>query len=411
MRLFHSIHTSIGEVPEQEWDRLTADDVELTMDRRLIGAYEATMAGQCRNFTIVIRDETGEAVGLACMCLFQVDVGHFPWIERLTARVSGFWPNFLKIGVLFCGLPIPSGQSHLRLAAHADRAAALAELDRAMRELARDHGARIMVVKEFSMDECREVQTLVDRGYLRGEIPARHTLAGEFGSFAGYLDAIKARYRSQINRSLKKFKETGLRVKQVRGPVDFPRVYTDEVHRLYEAAQARSKYPLELYPAQFMRELGRRFGDDASLTCIYQGERVVAFTLGLARFDLSQSLFGAGLQLADRRRRLLQPVLPRSGFRLAARREIGPSRTNGRSFQVAAGKPGGADVPVYSTNQSHHPLGDVDLLEMGAAENGTRGFESRFQVAGNDGPQAAVAPAGGLIRLGQGFRATCYATA
>lgn len=287
----HSVYKSIREVPAHEWDFLTAVDTDLTMDRRLIGAYEATMGEQCRSFAIVIRDAAGKAIGLACACLFRVDAGDFPWLDKLVARARRVWPNCLKIGVLFCGLPIPAGQSHLRIAARADRAAVLTELDVAMRELARDQGAMIVVVKEFSSGECEGMQTLLDRGYLRGEIPARHLMVGEFGSFANYLAALKARYRSQVNRSLKKFERMGLRVEQVRGPVDMPRVYTDEVHRLYEGVQRRSQYRLELYPAEFIRELGRQFGDDASLTCIYQGERMVAFTIGLTRDSIYHNLY------------------------------------------------------------------------------------------------------------------------
>jgi len=289
--LSHSVYNSVTEVPRHEWDLLTADDVDLTMDRRLIGAYEATMGEQCRSFTIVIRDRAGNAVGLACACLFRVDLGHFPWLDKLVAVARNVWWNCLKIGVLFCGLPIPAGQNHLRIAAHADRAAVLTELDNALRKLAREHGAMIVVVKEFSAGECDGLQALLNRGYLRSEIPARHLLIGKFDSFADYLAAINARYRSQVNRSLKKLEKAGLRVEQVRGPVDLPRVYTDDVHRLYEAVQKRSKYRLELYPAEFIRELGRQFGDDASLTCIYQGERLVAFTLGVARDSVYHNLY------------------------------------------------------------------------------------------------------------------------
>jgi predicted N-acyltransferase len=289
--LSHSVYDSVAEVPLHEWDLLTADDADLTMDRRLIAAYEATMGEQCRSFTIVIRDRAGNAVGLACACLFRVDLGHFPWLDKLVAAARKVWQNCLKIGVLFCGLPIPAGQNHLRIAAHADQAAVLTELDNAMRKLAREYGAMIVVVKEFSEKECDGLETLVDRGYLRSEIPPRHLLIGEFGSFADYRAAINARYRWQVNRSLKKLEKAGLRVEQVRGPADLPRVYTDDVHRLYEAVHKRSKYQLELYPAEFIRKLGWQFGDDASLTCIYQGKRVVAFTLGLARDSVYHNLY------------------------------------------------------------------------------------------------------------------------
>lgn len=297
--LTHVVYQSSAQVPTEEWDRLTAHDVDLTMDRRLISAFEATMNGQCRCFTIVVRDAAGVAQALACAGLFAVDVGHFPWLDALVTQARKVWPNCLKIGVLFCGLPIPAGQNHLRIAPRADRAAVLTELDAALRKLGEEQGAAMVVVKEFSGDECQGIPTLPELGYLPGEIPARHLLVGRFGSLANYLDALKARYRAQVNRSLKKFAHAGLRVQQVRGPVDLPRVYTDQVHRLYAAVQARSDYRLELYPAEFMRELGRQFGPDASLTCIYQNQRMVGFTIGLMRDSIYHNLY-SGLDYAVR---------------------------------------------------------------------------------------------------------------
>jgi len=289
--LNHFIYTSSQDVPTEEWNHLTADDMDVTMDRRLIGAYEATMGGQCRTFTIVIRNRLGEAIALACVCLFSVDAGLFPWLNALVMRARKVWRNCLKIRVLFCGLPIPAGQNHIRISPRANRAAVLRELDIALGNLASDQGAGMVVFMQFSPAECEGLQPLVDRGYLRSELPARHLLLGEFGSFANYLDALKARYRSEVNRSLKKFTKAGLRVEYVLGPVDLPRVYTDEVHRLYEAVEERSSYRLEHYPAEFIRELGRQFGNDASLTCIYQDRRLVAFTIGLMRDSIYHNLY------------------------------------------------------------------------------------------------------------------------
>lgn len=291
MALTHSIYSSITEVPEHEWSLLTADDADLTMDPRLIRAYEATMGSHCQSFIVVIRDEAGGAIGAACLCLFHVDVGKFPWLEKLVTTTRKFWRNCMKIAVLFCGLPVPAGQNHLRISPGADRTAVLIQLDLAMRQLARVHRAAAVVVKEFLNCECDHLTTLIDRGYLRGQMPARHLLIGEFGNFQNYLCALKARYRSQVNRSLKKLKKMGLSVEQVRGPVDFARVYTDEVHQLYEAVHERSDYQLERYPAEFMRELGRQFGEDVSLTCIHHEKKLVAFTIGLARNSIYHNLY------------------------------------------------------------------------------------------------------------------------
>jgi len=298
--LSHSIHASVTEIPPHDWNLLTAADADLTMDDRLIRAYESMMGDQCRTFTVVIRDAAGKAVALACSTLFRVDLGNYVWLRHMVATARKLRPHCGNISILFCGLPIPSGQNHLRIAHHANRPAVLAELDRAMRNIAREQGAIATVVKEFTDRECDGLQSLGDLGYSRIEIPPRYVLSRKCASFDDYLDSLKAHYRADVNRSLKKFRESGLRVEQVRGPVDLPRVYTDDVHRMYEAMRARTEYPLEIYPAQFMRDLGRRFGRDASLTCIYQARRLVAFTIGLARGPIYHNLY-SGLDDSLRR--------------------------------------------------------------------------------------------------------------
>ncbi len=53
------------------------------------------------------------------------------------------------------------------------------------------------------------------------------------------------------------------------------------MHALYRAVWERSLYRLELLSAEFFRELGRRFGEQASLTLICRGEHIVGFTFGL----------------------------------------------------------------------------------------------------------------------------------
>ena len=293
MNLTHTVYESVASVPEADWAALTAGDGDLTMDRRLLGAFEATMRDG-GFFCIVIRDEAGptaRAVGLACAWLTRIDLADYPWLQNLAGRLRKLWPNCLRMGALFCGLPIPAGQNHLRLAAGADPAAVLAELHAALTGIARKHKTRMVIVKEFDAGECAAVVSLERLGYLRGEIPPRHVLSGEFGNFDNYLASLKARYRAQVKRSLKKFAEGGFRVEQVRGPEQLPRVYTDDVHRLYEAVWRKSPYRLEFYTPQFMREFAKRMGDDVSLTCIYRGDRLAGFALGAIRGKIYHNLY------------------------------------------------------------------------------------------------------------------------
>lgn len=281
MQLSHVVYQSVDEIPIQQWEQVAGTNPGLAMDRRLIGAMESTMRLDYPFATIVVSDETGRALAIACTWLFQMDLQEYAWLRSFTRFLPGGWRNRLKIGLLFCGLPLPYGENQLRIAADCDRAAVIAELNRALRELAKQQRASLISVKEFDTRECEKLEGLAQAGFLRCEIPPLHRLDRPFSSLKDYLDALRSRYRAQVNRSLKKFAAAGFRVEQVCGPQRLGDALTDEAHKLYLAVRERSDYKLEILPAELMRELGRRFGPDASLTCAYKENRLAGFTLGL----------------------------------------------------------------------------------------------------------------------------------
>src|SRR5439155_21508725 len=84
-----------------------------------------------------------------------------------------------------------------------------------------------------------------------------------------------------IRKSQKKFQPAGLRVVQVTGGEGADALYTDEVHKLYEAVLERAKVKLERLPAAFFRELARQMPDESAFTFIYDGDRVVAFAASM----------------------------------------------------------------------------------------------------------------------------------
>jgi Acetyltransferase (GNAT) domain len=280
MGIGHTVYSSVDEVPTAQWELLTSQDSDLTMDRRLLGAMEAKMGADYSYFTILVHDEANVAVGLACSWLIRLDLAQYPWLRKMLAVLPGAVRERLKIGVLFCGLPVPAGQNHIRIAPTADREAVIAEMNRALRQLARREKAFLIAIKEFDAAECA-AHDFTQTGFLRCEIPPRHRMVGRFSSFDEYRNSLKARYRAEINRSVKKFAAAGFRAEQVYGPDRFCEVLTDEAHQLYRNVWDRSKYKLEFLSPDFMRDLARRFGPDASLTCIYHGERLAGFTIGL----------------------------------------------------------------------------------------------------------------------------------
>lgn len=229
----------------------------------------------------------------ASLCSFPVDVVTLagPGVQSLAGRLRTVLPRLGLLRTLFVGLPVSLGQSHLVLSADADPEAVLATLDAALAEIAARERAWLIVWKEFDATAAARLAPLLARGYHRAESPVMHELDVRFKDFPDYCAALKSHYRSDVRRSERKFRASGFRVAQMHDAEEIRRVYTPEVHRLYEAVVAKSPVKLEVLPIEFFRELVRQFPGFVTLTAIYDGDRVVAFNWGMMDGRVHHYLF------------------------------------------------------------------------------------------------------------------------
>ena len=240
-----------------------------------------------------LRDPAGRPAAAAVLSLFRIDGLLFvqePWKKRLQSIRQRF-PRFLKFKVLFCGCPVSTGQSHLRFAPGSDHRAILRLLDRLMIRVAGAEGTPLFVFKEFDEGEVGRTDELTALGYVRADSLPMNYFPTRFRDFDHFLASVRSRYRNQIKRSQAKLQQSGLRVIHARGAEHLDALFTEDVHQLYLAVLERAEVKLERLPAEFFRELARRFPDEIAFTFIYRGERIVAFVCGLFHSDEYLNLF------------------------------------------------------------------------------------------------------------------------
>ena len=133
------LYERVADIPIRNWIALSHGPADLAMDLRLLGAFESTMRGQCRCWFAIVRDDLDKPVAAAALCLFRIDALETtgPAIQSMTRKIRRLFPGYMRFTVLFCGLPVPSADNHLRILPGADRAAVLQSLDAAMRQLVR----------------------------------------------------------------------------------------------------------------------------------------------------------------------------------------------------------------------------------------------------------------------------------
>jgi predicted N-acyltransferase len=140
----------------------------------------------------------------------------------------------------------------------------------------------LIVFKEFGEEDCEHMDLLLERGYSRADCPATYVQPRAFPSFPAYCAAMKSHYRANIKSAQQKFERAGCRAVHLDDPDEILRVYTPEVHRLYEAVVEKADLKLEILPHRFFTELARRVPGRVALTVVYREGRIVAFGWGLS---------------------------------------------------------------------------------------------------------------------------------
>jgi hypothetical protein len=258
---------SFAHVPEAWYEVCSPDD--LAMDLRVLEVFRSTLKDQCRCWALLIFDDSGTVIGCAALCAFKTG----------------------GMKVMFCGLPVPSGATHLRVRDGADIKMVVEEVERVMQQLAASQECRLLVFKEFGDNTDSLTATLREAGYICGDIPPMHVLDGRFKSFTEYQNAIKSRYRKQIRSSQQQLEAAGFEIFCGRGAAFFKQHYNDDVHQLYVAVQKRAKHKLELMPASFFTELAEVLGNEVLLTLIRRDSRVCAFTFAITRGETHYNLY------------------------------------------------------------------------------------------------------------------------
>jgi predicted N-acyltransferase len=68
-------------------------------------------------------------------------------------------------------------------------------------------------------------------------------------------------------------------------------LYTDDVHRLYEAVLERATVRFESLPAEYFRELARQLPANSLFTFVYRAGRIVAFAATILSDELFDQMF------------------------------------------------------------------------------------------------------------------------
>jgi len=265
------------------WDQVrAAGDADVFSSLRFLRAIEESSLADEGFWYCTVRSGS-RPVAVTNLFLMRVDLDVLaPPNSRLVIRkLRPLTGRLLSPLVLFCGVPVSAGQRAVIVDPSCNVRAVLDLLEKRIREHAKQAGAILVCFKELAETDATLLERLSELGYIAAQTPAMYTLRASFASFDNYVNALRAQYRQDIIRSLRKARSRRLVLDSVLGEDAIARAYRADVHALYEEVEASAVHRLEQLPRDFFLALARQFPDDLTLTLATLGEEPVGCHWGL----------------------------------------------------------------------------------------------------------------------------------
>jgi hypothetical protein len=270
------VHASIAEIDPGLWDSiLDRDDLQAT--HRFVSACEESRIEDA-SYRHVLVHAGGRLAGTATLSRMTVSLDLLaPRSVRGTVSAARrLYPGFLRVPVVFCGLPVSFGESCLRFHPAGDRDRVVRAVAHAMAEFAGAEGAAVLCLKEFSDAEEGGLRALDSMGYLRARSLPACPLRLEWRTFEDYLAALRAPYRRQVRADLRTRGGQGIQLRLVE---DFSQE-TAPIFTLYEQVMDRAEFQLERLSQSFLNRLNENLGSQSrALLLEWEGRLLAAAVL------------------------------------------------------------------------------------------------------------------------------------
>jgi len=283
-------YRSILEIDERLWDSLVPGDAFFHRHRFIRGVEEAGVEGSRFWYLLFYRDSKleGSAVLTALSVALEIFTGRR--VQSYILALRKRFPDFFKVGILFCGLPLSIGKHNLFISDPLCSGQILNSLHREMLAICRKEDISYLCLKEFDGSFVRAQAGLSSLGFLCIRSLPYVSMAIRWTDFAEYLGALRHSYRRQIKGVLNKrgWVEPCIEVS------DYP-PGDDQEHlilsragevcsasrffELYMEVMARAEFKLETLNLKFFETIFRIVGDELELLSFVKGGRVLGSAL------------------------------------------------------------------------------------------------------------------------------------
>jgi len=287
------VKRSVDEIDAEAWNGLVANHDRM-LAQEVLAAIEHSRLENASHWYLTFYDRC-HIVAVAVLSEFEVslDLLLSRRIQKLVAKIRNVWSSFLRIRILFCGLPLSVGRSALAIPDKRYQPAVVKKLVETMQELAELNKTRYMCLKEFTANEMSCLGHLRELGFFKAYSIPKMTFHLNWSDYPTYLQSMRHNYRRMILKNLKKL---GLdhhgpvlshptaveRIDAELRLVSLSECSPLQFHRLYSQVIHRAEHRLEILNESFFEKLYEALGYDLEILAVISQGRIIGSALLIA---------------------------------------------------------------------------------------------------------------------------------
>ncbi len=286
-------YRSIHQIDEGLWDSINSEHDLFHTHRFVRSVEDAEIDGTAFWYLVWYQSERIVATAALSRLVVALDLFLGKTVQNIVSVIRRLFPNFFRVHILFCGLPVSIGKNALTIAdlRHVDEV--LKSLVEEMTHVACTHRIRFLCVKEFLEEEIEQMNLLDQFGFFIANSIPYVSLHLRWTSFTSYLAEMKHEYRRPVVRSLRKLGLTQPLVHHsppsnnekpylvISRSADSPK---KKFFELYRDVLEHTSVKLEVLNLAFFKSLFRNMDNDMEILSMIKGEDV----LGIALLTIEQ---------------------------------------------------------------------------------------------------------------------------
>lgn len=256
------------------WKEIFRDQCK---DHRFYEIIARTLREDFEYEYIVLKDASGTLRAIQPIFFVRQNVVEgVPGLRAAVDTIRRRFPKFLTLRILMVGCA--AGESHLGVLRHEDEEWAARALHSSLKKYARQRGASLVVLKDFSSRYRSTLSSFSLNGYARVPSMPMTQLALHHGDFETFLMTLGKATRKNLRRKFRKAEKAEPITCDVVSDIT---PHIEEVYPLYLQVYQRSPLKFERLTKEYFCEIGRGLPERTRFFIWRQNGKPIAFSLCL----------------------------------------------------------------------------------------------------------------------------------